>query len=251
MAKSRKTKDRLRPIAGASGQPLVLDQHSDGPPSVQRGVVADADGLIIRDPMVERVEWPDPDDMSARLRRAEKPGDRVTAKKIRGWQRVWTISTLHKTLPDEITEEHVRAATRLVNDHQQREGANTGGSASGSGDAGPEDIRVAAGIRYDEATATVGDQGSYLLFHIAILNWSLTRTALHIGVDRNRTLGRLQGALERLREHYDNGKKRKTRPSMSPTVTQPTEPENTGLPPDRSGRWDRRTVRPAAAEISY
>jgi len=217
-------------------QPLVLDQHNDGPPQIQRVAILAVGGLIIRDAMVEQADRPDMEDPNASVRKK-------TVRMIRGWRRVWTIDTLHKTSPNEITEAHVAAAERLVGDHQRREGAITTGGRSGDGKMGPIDVRVAAGIEYDAALVAVGQQGAGILFRAAILNWTVTTLATKLDISRDRAFGRLQAALERLREHYDAGKKRKSseRTTMPSLAVEPArEPEDTGLPVERSGRWDRK-----------
>lgn len=235
--------DRMARRGKSTEPPLVLDQHRDGPPRIQRNAIVTNDGVVIREAMVEQIEWPDPTDMSARLRRATVPGARVEAKKVTGYKRVWTIDTLHRSSPAEITDDLVKAATRFVDDHQRREGALVGGWASSSGDLDPVDVRVAAGIRYDEAAAAMGLHGSYVVYHVAILNWTITALALHLGINRDRSFGHLQSALERLREHYDQGKRKRTKHTpVRPSAPLP-EPKDTGLPPDRSGRWDRKPAR--------
>lgn len=217
-------------------EPLVLDQHNDGPPEIQRVAVVTLDGEIIRDALVQREDRRDPTDETARFKK-------TGARMIRGWRRVWTIDALHKSSPLEITEAHVKAAERLVADHQRREGVVSGGRPSnGESDMGPIDVRVAAAIRYEEAMEAVGPYGKGILIRVAVANWTVTKLAERMGINRNRAFGRLTAALERLREHYDAGKKRKPRsPALAPVVAVPMlEPEVTGLPAERSGRWDRK-----------
>jgi hypothetical protein len=212
---------------------VVLDQHTDGPPQVQRVAVIGIGGLIIRDAIVEPVEWKDPDDAAARFKK-------TGARTIRGWKRVWTIDVLHRKPNSEVSEAHVKAATRLVDDHQRREGVVSGGRASGSDtDMGPIDVRVAAGIRYEAAMEFVGVSGASILFRVVILNWTLAKLAERIGSTSDRTLGRLMAVLDRLVEHYDSGKrKRPHAPSQAaPDAPPEPEPEATGLPMERSGRW--------------
>lgn len=213
--------------------PLVLDQHADGPPAIQRIDIIAVGGLVIRDAIVERVEWKDPDDESARFKK-------TGARTIRGWKRVWTIDVLHNKPNPKVTEAHVKAATRMVDDHQRREGVVSGGRATGSDtDMGPIDVRVAAAIRYEEAIEFVGASGAAILIRAVVLNWTLAKLAERSGETSDTALGRLLAALDRLVEHYDGGKRRRA-PGHVPAAPAPAsemEPEDTGLPAERSGRW--------------
>lgn len=216
-----------------SAPPLVLDQHTDGPPSIQREVITTTDGVVLRELTVERVEWDDPADKTGRTKR----GARFGARKVRGFRRVWTIDVLHRGSPNEVTKAHVAAAERLVNDHQVREGAVLS-SGSGSGVLGVVDVRVQAALRYEAAMAAVGEQGRFVLFRAAALNWTVLALAEALGITRDRAHGRLQAALDLLREHYDAGKKRAAHtPPRAPS--EPIPIEVTDLPAERSGRWTR------------
>lgn len=215
--------------------PLILDQHDDGPPLIQRKAVIGRDGAMLRDVMVERVEWDDPADTTGRT----KKGRRFGSRPIRGFRRVWTIDVLHRGSPNEITEAHVASAERLVTDHQRREGATVLRSGSGSSEMGPVDVRVQAGLHYDEAMAALTEQGRFVLFRAAILNWTVVQLAAKMEISRDRVHGRLQATLEDLREHYDAGKKRKPRDVPLEPVAAEVEIVEAGLPAERIGRWDR------------
>jgi hypothetical protein len=182
--------------------------------------------------MVERVEWRDPDDPNAHIRRSTRQGERDGARHISGWKRVWTIDSLAKTSPDHITPALVKAATRYLNDVEQSEGAaqtaNTGNRADNGSDApGRMDAMIAAAIRVDEARNAVGAYGARALMMAVVQNQKLTIIALYFKISRDRAFGLVLAALTRLREHYDDTRKR-TRPPAPPVV----EPGN-----EREGRW--------------
>lgn len=180
----------------------ITPDHHEGPPAIQRIVIATSDGEIIRDPMVAKTEWRDPDDL--------RPGNREGARKIGGWKKVWTIDTLHKTSPDQITKPIVAAATRLLDDMQTRAGVRGAGElrnrvdgAAGSAIA-VEDVKLRAGDRVEAAWAAIGYQNRMLLEAVVVENWTLTKLSANFHVkNRDRVFGLVLGALTMLREHYD------------------------------------------------
>ena len=215
--------------------PLILDQNEDGPPAIQRKRIIAADGTVLREETVFRSEWDDPADTSART----KKGARFGARAIRGFRRVWTIDVLHRGSPNEITAAHVAAAERLVTDHQRREGAVVMRSGSGASELGAIDVRVQAGIHYEAAMAALTEQGRFVVLRVAILNWTIVKLAEKLKINRDRAHGRVQAALDDLREHYDAGKKRKPREAPLETVAEAETVADEGLPVERIGRWDR------------
>lgn len=227
----RATPPRLKQIPGASGkQTLVLDQHRDGPPSVQRLAIVDADGVIIRDPTAIKAEWRDPADTQAMTKTAGKIG----AKYISGWRRVWTIDSLAKSSPAEFTEPLVKAATRFLNDWEQRSGAAQSGGLNGRVDGGADgpgrvDAQIEAGKRVDAAKVAVGGNAFIVLGMAVVENWKLTRIAEVHGITRDKASALVWAALLRLREHYDGQRRvpvREVEVASGPDVAS-----------ERLGRW--------------
>lgn len=208
------------------------DDPMDGPPSIQRQQIVDALGAVIREPTVTRDDRPDLDDPNATIRRK-------AVRRVQGWRRVWTIDSLHRICPSEITEHHVAAASRFVDDHQRREGAIVSRGNGGS-DMGPEDVRVAAAINCEAARAAIGTSAYWYVFRACVLNWTVTDLALKADTRRDKVHGHLAAGLERLREHYDDMRPRRT---FVPIAAPPApDPPDTGLPAERSGRWKREKV---------
>lgn len=210
----------------------VAGQTRDGPPSIQHTVITDATGATLRDPLVERAEWRDPDDPNAHIRRSTRQGERDGARLISGWKRVWTIDSLAKTSPDHITPVLVKTATRFLNDVEQSlcaaQTAHTGNHVDNGSDApGRMDAMIAAAIRVDEARTAVGAHGARVLMMAVVQNQKLTSIALYFRISRDRAFGLVLAALTRLREHYDDTRKR-TRAPMAPLVEHGNE---------REGRW--------------
>lgn len=227
------TKTRLRPVAGASGRAAILEL-ADGPPDIQTETVLAKDGTIIRDPTVTRSDWRDPDDADAHRKK-------TGARTIHGYRRVWTILSLHGSSPSEITEQHVKAAVVLLGDYERSLGAACGRDPTiapvdnGRAEEGPEERRIRAAQRYEAALCAVGLEGSVLVFHIAIMNRTVTEMAAQWGVSRDRLHGRLCGALGRLAEFYWPPTQRSIASQM------PLMAILDGLPAERFGRWKETT----------
>lgn len=206
----------------------------DGPPHVQRAAIKLGD-ILIRDPIVERTEWKDPEDTSSRARNHG-------AKPIQGWRRVWVIQRLHETSPREITQAHVKAAERLLGDYERGvDGACQGGFANDRVDASSADPTTDAQLdaleRYREAVAILGGQGGLIVTVVVVDNWPIVRLAAYLGVHRDRAFGRLQAGLERLREHYTPIRQTPAVRAVSAAL-EPLELAGCyDLPSERIGRW--------------
>jgi DNA-directed RNA polymerase specialized sigma24 family protein len=230
---------RLKQIPGASGsEPLVLDQHQDGPPTIQRGAVETSLGVVLRDSLVTRTEWRDPDDAQAHLRRADRPGGRDGAKMIRGYKRTWTIDRLHVTCPSDVTEKHVKAATRWLNDFEKSQGYASGGKIRERVDGESEPavdalhMRFQAADRFRDAILALGETATQVLLMAVIDNRPLEYIAGIMGINSQKTSGRVCAALDRLLEHY----RPPTRRELDRGKELPSAVVG-GLPAERFGRW--------------
>lgn len=195
--KSKRPTPRIRVVQGASGRQELLTE--DGPPDIQ--TVTDPDLVGDREPIVIKTEWRDPEDPNERFRKK-------SVRTISGWKRTWVIDRLRKSSPSEITEQHVRAATRFLDDHEIRAGAHRGSrlfervDGETQGDTRIINGHVAAGVRIDETKAALGQEAFGILFRIVVLNWTVATLAVKAGTSPDRAFGRVRAALERLREHY-------------------------------------------------
>ena len=217
-------------MAHRTSNELVLD--ADGPPGIQTEEITTKAGQIIREPIVTSTDWRDPDDPGARFRRKG-------ARTISGWKRTWVIDRLRKSSPSEISEQHVRAATRFLDDHEIRNGARCGPrmiervDGEPGGDSRIVNGQVVAGIRIDSARAAIGEEGYAILFRLIVLNWPVAKVAERLSTSADRAFGRARAGLERLREHYW--------PVASAPRGAVWEPEEVamldGLPVERTGRW--------------
>ena len=182
-------------------------------PIVRHGVpLADAFGLsdmpaavefrmrLIRSSIASEVERIDPEDL--------RPNNRDGARKIMGWKRTWVIDRMHVKSPSNVTQKHVDAATRLLTDHEMRGGARPPlpvDRVNGTGDGEKILTRaVMAGIRVERAKLALGDTAYSFLFRTVVLNWTLDDLAAWLRLNPSVATGRVQAALERLREHYQS-----------------------------------------------
>lgn len=220
-----KSATRLRPIAGASGRAAAAEV-ADGPDAVQFAAT-DVNGVITREARVVPTDWRDPDDPDAHRKK-------TGARYIHGYRRVWTIDSLHTASPREITERHVKAATRWLDDYQRMFGATSGMPPmdrvdNARPDVDPVRLRIQASERWEEAALSMGAEDARFVFHVAILNRSLTETADRWDMNPQKMHGRICGALGRLVEYYSPP----TRSESVATIMVGID----GLPGERFGRW--------------
>lgn len=217
---------KTKQVQGASGRAPILELP-DGPDAVQFAAM-DANGVVTREARVVQTDWRDPDDSTAHQKK-------TGARYIHGYRRVWTIHNLHTASPRDITERHVKAATRWLDDYQRMFGATSGGQLdrvdNGTSDTSDMDLRILATERWEEAALSMGSEDARFVFHIVVLNRSLTDTADRWDMQRHKMYGRVCGALGRLAEHYWPPTRSESMVSTMPTL------EIDGLPGERFGRW--------------
>lgn len=205
---------------------------SDGPPSIQLATIVSADGEVLREPLVESADWKDPDDTGTAARMHG-------AKTVHGHRVAWQIARLHRTSPHEITEQHVKAAERFMNDWNIRNGPLRSqlGHGGGSGDSPIVNAAVRAGISLDAVKAALGTAGMLILTVVVINNRPITALAGALHVHRDRAFGRFAATVERLREHYQPPAK-----SSGPAPPMMAPPDVDDIPVNRLGRWRHSTA---------
>jgi DNA-directed RNA polymerase specialized sigma24 family protein len=224
-------------------QVLVLD--ADGPPNVQRvahveqrpvpGRPGDTTTAVYEQ-RIRHAEWRDPEDTSVQARHHG-------ARNIAGWRRIDVIAALHASSPREITQAHLAAANRLRRDHEigvlgAKLGRRQNEPVDGGATADLTTAQLDALRRFRQAMAAVGgpnSQSATLLVWVVLDNWNITDLSADSGVSRDRMHGRLQAALEQLKDHY--------MPPAPPRRGREGSPAASGdldgvtLPADRLGRW--------------
>ena len=220
-------------------QPPALPDHEGQPPAVQREPVT-AGATVLREPLVQRADWADPDDASAQARL------RSGARRVQGWRRIWSIDALHEGSPREITKAHVGAAQKLLGDYEIGiEGASPDGGrlerVDGAVHEGlhPWSARIRAAQRYREAVQALGEQAAFIVTLVVIDNWTMVRLSQALGTTRDRAFGRLQAGLERLREHYQPPRQNAAAGPAAEHEEAVLDPGISDLPPERLGRWER------------
>lgn len=186
---------------------------------------------------VEPGEWRDPEDAAAMERGAD--GKR-RARTVRGFRVSDPILHLHRRAPSEVTEEHVRASTRLRDDFEIGMGVRNGrvpGDVAGGGGVGPTTAQLDALGRWRAATRAVGDRLCDVLLPVVLEGRTVAALAERRAVSAHRMQGYLVAALDRLAEHYWPPKERAT------IVPQRVDDGLVdGLPAERVGRWTRPAV---------
>ena len=161
---------------------------------------------LLRAPRVTSAEWTDPADTQAMDRDPDSPSRR-RARKIRGYRAEGIVERMHAAMPREVTEEHVKAANRLLDDYE----IGVMGAQVTAKHQGRVDGRTAADMpqrqldaigRYHGAVAALGRAAAELLGAVVFHGMSCEAVAVHTGSDRIRVTGRVTAGLERLREHY-------------------------------------------------
>ncbi len=244
---ARKHRKQLSPEAiaamailnGLDGPPDILTQErsesrpTPGSPGLSEIVTYRA--AVVSDD----VPWKDPTDMSARARSHG-------AREIKGWRRVWTIAKLHTTCPNEITEQFVKAAERLLADYEFGvEGASNGRTydrIDGASSGGMNEAQLDAVRRFREALASLREGEAEVAVLVIVENWSVSQLAERLHLHRDRAHGRLYGALNGLKEHYwPHRATRASGPVYEPSAAL-VDLDAGSLAEDRMGRWRRRVA---------
>lgn len=167
-----------------------------------------------------KTDWADPEDMGRFGKRA---------RRIEGYRRVWTIDSLHRINPREITAEHVKAASRLLTDHELGEGARIGSAPERVDHSGAPDFpasQIDALTRLRHAADALGPAGWRIVTRVVCHNFTLAALAQWLPSTSDQARGRLIAGLDRLVEHYTPPTKR------APVVVIEVE-----LGTERLGRW--------------
>jgi hypothetical protein len=171
-------------------------------PCIQHETVAHADtGEIIRDPIVQRDTWDDPDSVNPR---SKQPHQR------HGFRRVNAVLHLSKTSPGQVTAKHVAACERYHDTVDEAGGISAGADMSGirgSGfSGGPAEQQLFAMEQLRWIDSQLGASAVDLLRHIVVGNESGTMTlsayARLTGVSDPVAKGKLLLALDRLLEVF-------------------------------------------------
>lgn len=166
-------------------------------PRAQREAVLDRHGLVVREAIAEASSWRDPDDLNPNAR---------SPRLVAGYRRVDELRRLY--VSGGVTEKQFKAAQQLLTDCELAGGARPGSQpASVRVDAasqfGPGQVQLDAARRFREAMQVLGQFASAVLMYALLENAKVSEVARNFNVQHYQALGWLQGALERLVEHYD------------------------------------------------
>lgn len=190
MAKQR----RQLPAMDRLAAHLLEMQDEELAPAAQRMPVMDRDGNVLREPLVDRLEWVDPDDNNP---------NRRTAKKVSGFQRYDVLRRIALTNAD-ITDQHLDAAERLARDWEMASGGGGGGLAAERVDAVASVALppIMAMTRYRNAVRAMGDVLASVLLPVVLENVTLFSLSQRFRMSRKTLRKWLVEALDKLVEHY-------------------------------------------------
>lgn len=205
-----KAADTLRVSARVAN--LLADDRMDRPvPTVRTEEIKDHKGKTLREPMVEKVTWRDPNDTTP---------NRREAKEVEGYRVAEALVTLKKR-GGQITDLHIRAGRKLLSDYELGEvGARPGwerpeiGGGFGSSD-GPTVERLNAMRKYREAKGAVPTSQWPIIWHVVIQNGSARQYAVERRMRKDQAVGYLIAALDCLVDHYDLRNEEKRRKAKS------------------------------------
>lgn len=150
-------------------------------------------------------EWRDPAD--------DRPDSRKYQKRVKGIRAYSVIDSLRARTPKEITSDHMEAVHKFQNDYARGvEGVSTINRASldrvdnSASPYGPSQEQLDAMQRYREALHSLGYRNSSVVVLIVLLNWSVGEVAKHHRIRDDLAKGKLISALDRLHDHYNEGK---------------------------------------------
>jgi hypothetical protein len=176
--------------------PLASDREEAGPPDIQRRVISH-NGVVLREALVEPAAWKDPDDTAGHIKRDG-------ARLVHGFQAAWQITKLQRTSPRDITEQHVAAAHRFLNDWDLSNGAAASclrEATGGSDGVGAAALNACTAVRL--AREAVGATAAELMIAVVVHNRAIGAYATARRDNPSRVLGRFAAAMDRLVEHYD------------------------------------------------
>ena len=160
---------------------FALDADTAAPPGAQ-----------LANAHAERAEWDDPEDTGRRG---------SYARQVHGFRRIDPLITLHRRDPREITEQHIRAAEKLRDDHEMSQGVMR--RSGGGGDMGIVNAQMAAAERYRAAVKAVGPRLWTILRLVVIDGWTVQRWAQKFVMSEHKAKGYLVAALDCLHDHYN------------------------------------------------
>lgn len=180
------------------------DDPGDVPERVRRARISDPrTGVAIREPTVERAEWPEPLVPGPKPARDPEP--------VSGWRGVDPIRRL-ASRSSLVTDAHLAAVERYRDLYEH--GFGGGGMRGrdvivtitrgrGATPSPPADARLAAVARWRAARDFAGGRFPDLLDHVALQLGDVSSWARRTGIDRKIAMGMLVVTLDRLAEYFD------------------------------------------------